>query len=384
MKHNILFVTLTNFDPHKGGVGRVTDTITKYFLNKGYRVHYMFLQPIEASYSGLIGICTLPSPDLNDQATIKYYCDYVKEHNIDIVVNQYALYSDNDFLQNAKDVKIISVIHNSPFCAYDHMYYKLTRTIGGGLKNVLRMSVRGLLTFEVKYRIKRALDTHFLQLARTSAKICFLSESYKERIYGEYNIPQSFLCSIPNPNSFSKVPGLLKKEKEVIFVGRLHNESKNIMSLLSIWKKVSPQNTEWKLTIVGDGQDRKMAEEYASTLPNVTFVGFQEPKSYYEKASIFCLTSVFEGFPMCITEAMQYGCVPIAFDSFGALTDIVHDGEDGVIVKAFSENDFAKKLSQIMNDDRLRKELADNARKNISRYDEDKILPMWEKLFDSL
>lgn len=37
-----------------------------------------------------------------------------------------------------------------------------------------------------------------------------------------------------------------------------------------------------------------------------------------------------------------------------------------------------------MNDDRLRKELADNARKNISRYDEDKILPMWEKLFDSL
>ena len=163
MKHNILFVTLTNFDPHKGGVGRVTDTITKYFLNKGYRVHYMFLQPIEASYSGLIGICTLPSPDLNDQATIKYYCDYVKEHNIDIVVNQYALYSDNDFLQNAKDVKIISVIHNSPFCAYDHMYYKLTRTIGGGLKNVLRMSVRGLLAFEVKYRIKRALDTHYLQ-----------------------------------------------------------------------------------------------------------------------------------------------------------------------------------------------------------------------------
>ena len=131
------------------------------------------------------------------------------------------------------------------------MYYKLTRTIGGGLKNVLRMSVRGLLAFEVKYRIKRALDTHFLQLARTSAKICFLSESYKERIYGEYNIPQSFLCSIPNPNSFSKVPGLLKKEKEVIFVGRLHNESKNIMSLLSILRTLNGNLRLWVMDKTG-------------------------------------------------------------------------------------------------------------------------------------
>lgn len=384
MKHNVLFVTQTNFDPHKGGVERVTDTIAKYLLNKGYGVHYMFLQPTEASYSSLISICKLPSVDLTAQATIKYYCDYIKEHNIDIVVNQYALYVNNDFLYTAKDIKIISVIHSNPFCTYDHMYYKLTRPTGSGLKNILRTSMRGLFAFEVKYRVKRSLDVHFQQLAGTSAKICFLSETYKERIHKEYSMPQSMLCSIPNPNSFPKIPRLLKKKKDVIFVGRLHNESKNIISLLRIWKKVSPRSPEWKLTIVGDGKDRKMVEEYASSLSNVIFVGFQEPQPFYERASIFCLTSVFEGFPMCITEAMQWGCVPIAFNSFGALTDMIRDGEDGVIVKAFSENDFAKRLSQLMNDDVLRAELADNARKNIKRYDEDIILPMWERLFDSL
>lgn len=51
-------------------------------------------------------------------------------------------------------------------------------------------------------------------------------------------------------------------------------------------------------------------------LKNISFEGFQEPEPYYARSSLFCLTSTFEGFGLVLAEAMQHGCVPLAFDSY--------------------------------------------------------------------
>ncbi|RGN76255.1 glycosyltransferase [Segatella copri] len=77
----------------------------------------------------------------------------------------------------------------------------------------------------------------------------------------------------------------------------------------------------------------------------LTFEGFQSPIEYYKRASIICMTSSFEGFPMVLVEAMQFGCVPIAFDSFEAIRDVIIPEKTGELVKPFKIKDFVNKLS---------------------------------------
>lgn len=64
-------------------------------------------------------------------------------------------------------------------------------------------------------------------------------------------------------------------------------------------------------------------------LRNIEFKGTQPSEPYYAESSVLCMTSTYEGFPMVLIEAQQYGCVPMAFDSFEAVHDIIEDGENG-------------------------------------------------------
>ena len=67
---------------------------------------------------------------------------------------------------------------------------------------------------------------------------------------------------------------------------------------------------------------------------NVSFLKGQKknPEPYYNEASIFMMTSSFEGWGLTLTEAQQYGCVPLAFRSFASLTDIITDKVNGFAI----------------------------------------------------
>ena len=61
------------------------------------------------------------------------------------------------------------------------------------------------------------------------------------------------------------------------------------------------------------------------------------------------MASNSEGFPMVLVEAMQYGCVPFAFNSFASLTDIIDDGENGMIIPPFDEDEYADRIVKFVN-----------------------------------
>lgn len=60
------------------------------------------------------------------------------------------------------------------------------------------------------------------------------------------------------------------------------------------------------------------------------------------------MTSNFEGFPMVLTEAMQFGCVPVAFNSFEAIADIIIPEKTGELVTPFSIKEYKEKLSLLI------------------------------------
>ena len=168
----------------------------------------------------------------------------------------------------------------------------------------------------------------------------------------------------------------------ILFVGRLDNRSKKLFTLIDIWYRLCKLYPQWKLIIVGDGPDKDVLINKAKDISNIEFKGYQDPREYYEKASIFCMTSIFEGFPMCLTEAMQFGCVPIAFDSFSAVYDIIKPGETGELVKSFDKKEYVGKLIHLIDDETYRKKLSKNAFQYVKRYDIANILPKWIELIE--
>ena len=168
------------------------------------------------------------------------------------------------------------------------------------------------------------------------------------------------------------------KKNQVIFVGRLDYQ-KRVDRLLRIWRKVSEKHNDWNLVIVGDGEERGRLENYAKdlNLKNYTFVGSVESKEYMLDSKICCVTSSHEGFSMVVLEAQLYGCVPLAFDSYETLSEIIQD--DRLKVQPFSEKQFVSQLDKLMLDDVLLSDMKEKGWQNVKRFEVSEIVDKWEK-----
>ena len=199
-------------------------------------------------------------------------------------------------------------------------------------------------------------------------------------------VDENKLWAIPNFNVYENICLPKIKSKTVLFVGRLHNLSKGVDRLLEIWSRVYFKHPDWNLKIVGDGPDRSQLEKMAAelSLDNISFEGFQSPGPYYEEAQIFCMTSTFEGFGMVLTEAMQHGNVPLAFQSYSSITDIVDDGVDGYLIKPFDIEEYASRLDELMGNEKLRMLMSLKCISDVKKFDVYNIMGLWNHLIDQM
>lgn len=381
---NIVFAYPTGLNPQKGGVERITDIIAKILLKRGYTIFYLNWEREQDNYEYPVPVIDLPSSNLEAPNNLEVYNRFLKENRIDVIINQHGLYEGTYFLSQVKvqNVKIISVLHSDPFGYYDHLFADLMTLRDSSIKEKVKRVARFFLYRKVKKIIHRSLVNHYTFIQEHPQYVCLLSESYKERLEEYCDLPDNYFISIPNPNTYENIEIIPHKEPILLFVGRLDNRSKKLFTLIDIWYRLCKLYPQWKLIIVGDGPDKDVLINKAKDISNIEFKGYQDPREYYEKASIFCMTSIFEGFPMCLTEAMQFGCVPVAFDSFSAVYDIIKPGETGELVKSFDKKEYVGKLIHLIDDETYRKKLSKNAFQYVKRYDIANILPKWIELIE--
>lgn len=386
---NILFTSSTPFHPLRGGVGRVTDTLCKELQKRGYQVFYLnadWVAEERKKYKYPAPVTILPIKNIDDAQCVISYRKYLTENKIDVVINQDALYVD--FYNNVGDlpIKVISVIHTNPLMNYNHLLNDLLTLRNNSLLERMKRIVRCLLYLRVKKQLKEYIDKRFGNIILSSDKILMLSPYYVQSLKNFGISVENKFDYVYNPNSFPLQTSLFKKKKEIIYVGRLDNRSKKVGRLIKVWSKVGKKYPDWNLTIVGDGPDRNQLEVLKKKyqVGNLTFEGFQSPIEYYKRASIICMTSSFEGFPMVLVEAMQFGCVPIAFDSFEAIHDVIIPEKTGELVKPFKIKDYINKLSNLIDDDTKRTTMSDAASMYVARFDVKTIADRWEYILETL
>lgn len=386
---NILFTSSTPFHPLRGGVGRVTDTLCKAFQERGHKVWYLnktWYAEDRKNYAYPAPTTILPYPLNEEQKNHQFYIEFLKEHKIDVVICQDALYDLTFHYVDDLPVKVISVIHNNPLLDYNILWHQLITLRNDRLFERIKRIARCFLYYRIKHRMWKHIAMHFDQLYKLSHKVLLLSPHYLPTIK---RISESFMQKtdfIYNPNTFPLQQIIPKaKKREIIIVGRCH-KSKRIDRLLRIWSTLWNEFPDWSLSIVGDGPEKNNLYMLAKKLKlgNINFTGFQDPIPYYKRASIICMTSDFEGFPMTLVEAIQFGCVPIAFESFESIHDTIIQGKTGEIVTPFKLNEYRDKLANLMHSNHYREELANAAFNHVKQFDISRITAQWEHLFQTL
>ena len=122
-------------------------------------------------------------------------------------------------------------------------------------------------------------------------------------------------------------------------------------------------------------------------LERISFEGHQSNVArYYEKASIVCLTSETEGWPLALTEAQAYGCIGVAFGATSGIKEILSPhGECGFVVSPFDEQAYAETLMHIaaLSQDEMNA-IRKNAVEKRLQYAPHFIAEKWRLLFDTL
>jgi glycosyltransferase involved in cell wall biosynthesis len=188
---------------------------------------------------------------------------------------------------------------------------------------------------------------------------------------------------IPNPLTFYPEFASSLENKTVIAVGK-QSYQKGYDRLLKSWQIINKKNPDWILKIYGKLDESQGLDNLAKKLniqDSVYF--FDAEKNIQEKlleASIFVLTSRFEGFGMVLIEAMACGLPIVSFDCPCGPKDIIKNNIDGFLVPNDDINLFANQVNLLIENKELRQKFSKNARENVKRFSTDIVLEKWNDL----
>ncbi len=191
---------------------------------------------------------------------------------------------------------------------------------------------------------------------------------------------------IPNAHPFRLEVPAQCMSRTVLAVGRFTYQ-KGFDRLLEIWSRLITSHPEWKLRIVGGGELKKdymeLIERYGIA-DSVTLVdACRDIKAEYYNASIYAMTSHYEGLPMALLEAQSSGLPIVSYACHCGPKDVVTDGIDGFLADDGDAAAFIDKLGLLMDDDELRVKFGKAAYLNSLKYTADAIMNRWLSLFSS-
>ncbi|WP_294559416.1 glycosyltransferase [uncultured Bacteroides sp.] len=372
---NLLFITKLYPAPPLGGIERVTYILTRELAKRGWGIYNLYFD--RSDYDG--GYGWIDAACMDGTWNADRLSSFLVEKHIRCIINQSHFYYTPTLREaiGNKPIKLITAFHNAP-------YFKAQ-----GVKNAMANSHSRLKRLiPLLYLFYKIISERRLRnVHRTSYELSdmtvLLSPSYLPIYQNALGIDGAKLISIYNPLSYEeniKEAEMEKKEDICLVVARLYEQQKRISIILKAWEKLQVHK-DWRLVIVGDGEDKTVYEQYVldNSLQGVTFVGRKDSLLYYKQAKIFLMTSVVEGWPMTIVESMQNGVVPVVMASFAAVHDLIEDGRNGYLTKFRDIDAFTAKVKVLIDNELLRKRMAIEGLEKVKAFTTDKIMECWEK-----
>jgi GalNAc-alpha-(1->4)-GalNAc-alpha-(1->3)-diNAcBac-PP-undecaprenol alpha-1,4-N-acetyl-D-galactosaminyltransferase len=168
----------------------------------------------------------------------------------------------------------------------------------------------------------------------------------------------------------------------ILFVGRLSSE-KRVDLLIAAWKKINENLPEWSLEIVGSGEREAALKSSVQDADRVHFHGWSNnPQAHYQQASLFALSSDYEGFPLAMLEAMSFGLPCAATDCAGALSELASRCQCLLLSPIGDVDSLANNLLRLAAEEGRRLELAVEAQQIASEFQWSNVGKLWDAILE--
>lgn len=381
-RYRILFVLTPQFHPNTGGVQMSTYKLAKWFSQAGHDVgvfSFEMAAHIDQNFAQLFAAPETGGPA--DERNLKALESVLKESQPDIVINQMPYEHEiGEVLRRFNPPLLLGCLRNTLFSVRNNLDQYGLRVLPKGVACLLRNSM-GRTWLLRMHRSRHRRDLKRI-IANHDYFVMFAPPNLEELRFFVPDFDESKIKLIPNsiPTVLDRVP---RKEKRLLWLGRLSYDQKRADLILPVWRRVQATLKDWKLDVVGGGPafEDLRREILAEGIEGVTLYGQQEPDEYFMRASIFLMTSAFEGFPNTLIEAQCFGAIPVLFNSFPVAEWIVANGVNGFLVPPFDVNCLADQIVTIAEDE-SKINLMVNALENARRFHVDTVGQSWEQLFD--
>jgi len=238
----------------------------------------------------------------------------------------------------------------------------------------------------------RRLAIRFLY--RAGERIFVNSDSLRSQFTDHFGFARERVCTIHNPLDIDRIVAQSaeggnpasegNRVETIVAMGRFSRE-KGFDLLLRAMARV---RVPAKLLLLGEGKDEKKLRSLAENLEvsaNVEFLGFRKnPYPVLRDASVFVLSSRYEGFPNGLAEAMALGVPCVATRCRTGPEELITDSWNGLLVPVEDPEAMAAAIDRLLGDPALRERLGTAARISVQRYDAGRIVRQYESLIESV
>lgn len=193
-----------------------------------------------------------------------------------------------------------------------------------------------------------------------------------------------------NPLTFIPASEVPSKEKTILAVGRLDSwHVKGFDLLIKAWGRLAEEFPEWKLRIIGYGSDENrnllynLIPERASKNQLEILDFSSEILRQYQEASVFVLSSRYEGFGMVLLEAMSQGCACISCDYKGRQKEIISSNKEGILIEPNNCQAIEVSLRCLLQDTERQRTMQINAIEYSKQFTLNQVMNVWSQILNS-
>ncbi|GBE00591.1 capsular glucan synthase [bacterium BMS3Abin08] len=292
----------------------------------------------------------------------------VKEYNIDII-------HGHDYKTDML-AYILGLIHSK---------VHLVSTAHGWITN----SLKGNLYKWIHLRVLRRFE-NLIAVSAATKELMVASGIDAGRIKVIYNgIDDKHWCNSDKHMSLRKELNIPEHSFVVGTVGRISNE-KDYLTFLDVASAITDKIDDVYFAIIGDGKGNEIKDlvKYAEKLGiknKVLFTGYRSDLlNVYKTFDIFLMTSITEGLPNTMLEAMSME-LPVVTTGVGGIPELLEDGKSGFQYEVRDVDGLTGRIMDLISNNALRDQVSEAARKRIeAKFSFDKRLQIIEEYYQNI
>ena len=212
---------------------------------------------------------------------------------------------------------------------------------------------RGISLKSIAYLYAAIRAKHIFWVSDSSYDGYYFHNMFKKKSEVLYNI-------ISIDNLYSKMSlDNNNYDYDIVYLGRL-TEQKNPLRFMKVFRDIADQLPSVKIAVIGTGDLEDETHKEAERLElgsNVIFLGFQNnPYKILHDSKLMIMTSLWEGTPMCVLEAMSLG-VPVVSTPTDGVKIVVDNGKTGYLDD--TDEGIASCCKKLLTDKNLRENMSD-------------------------